>query len=169
VNRLSGEAAPEGIKDMDMKKILWPNDFSEMALTALPYVASLVEKYDSELHVLHVAPDLSDYGHFWGRPDPNHVEGMHAFALKGAERKLTEFCRNELAACPTYRIHVKLGDPAEEILKAVDELGIDLLVMPLRAGRNGGSLGSVTRKVMRETSVPVLAISPGRPGPGRRE
>ncbi len=32
---------------MEFKKILWPNNFSETALQALPYIKALMEKYGS--------------------------------------------------------------------------------------------------------------------------
>ena len=45
---------------MEMKKILWPTDFSENAESALPYVESLGEKYQTEVHVLYVIPELGE-------------------------------------------------------------------------------------------------------------
>ncbi|HSD58383.1 MAG TPA: universal stress protein [Methanotrichaceae archaeon] len=52
------------------------------------------------------------------------------------------------------------GDPADEILKISQELGVDLLVMG-SIGRSGLSkilLGSVAEKVVRHSKVPVLLV-----------
>jgi nucleotide-binding universal stress UspA family protein len=147
---------------MEIERILWPNDFTETAYKVLPYITSLVEKYDAEVHLLHVALDLSTYGHFWGKPNLRHIEGMHDLARRGANKKLTEFCQKELSSCPSYQVHVELGDPAEEIIKAIRELDIDLVVMPIQGLEGRSKLGNVARKVLKEAIVPVLAINPKR-------
>ena len=146
---------------MEIKKILWPNDFTESSHKMLPYVQSLAEQYDAKIYLQHTAEDLSNYGEFWGKPDERHVKGMHDFALRGARKKLEEFCSDELASCPAYDIQVTLGDPADEILKAIDEFDIDLVVISLR-GTDGskGRLGSVAQKILGESKVPVFAINP---------
>jgi nucleotide-binding universal stress UspA family protein len=145
---------------MEIKKILWPNDFTPTAHRVLPFVESLVETYGASLHLLHVAMDLSRYGGFYGKPTPEHVKGMHDFVLEGAKKKLADFCEDELASCSTYEFHVRLGDPGEEILKASEELEIDLIVMPVRSGERAAGLGSIAQKVLRETTIPVLVITP---------
>jgi nucleotide-binding universal stress UspA family protein len=142
------------------KKILWPNDFSGSSFRLLPYVTSLIDKYGSEIHLLYVAEDLANYGHFWGAPTAKHVEHLHEFALRGAKRKLEEFCRSELASCPLYRIHVHLGDPAREILKAIDEIGVDLVVMAVNGMRGHFPVGSVAEKIIKHSHVPLFTINP---------
>lgn len=144
----------------DFNKILWPNDLTETSLRVLPLVTSLAEKYGAEIHLLYVGLDLSGYGHFWGKPDPQHVKGMHEFARVGAKKKLAEFCTGELANCPAYHVHVVLGDPAEEILKAVEDIGADLVVLSTGGNPEWPRLGSVAARVIQESPVPVLAINP---------
>ena len=46
---------------MDIKKILWPTDFSNIAEKALPHVKSLTEKYGAEVHVLYVIEDTAHH------------------------------------------------------------------------------------------------------------
>ena len=38
--------------DLEVKKVLWPTDFSSSAQKALPYVTSLTMQYGAEIHVL---------------------------------------------------------------------------------------------------------------------
>ncbi len=147
---------------LEFKRILWPHDFSEAAFDVLPYIISLTDKYEAEVHLIHVSPDLSDYGRWWGEPAPSQVEHLHAFSLKLARRKLEEFCRLKLAACPTYHIHVLLGDPATEILKAIGDLGADLVVMATHGLREHVPMGSVTERVLKNAPVPVLIFNPVR-------
>ena len=141
-------------------KILWPNDFSEASFKLLPYVKTLIEKYGSEIHLIFVAEDLADYGHFWGEPNAKHVDHLHNFALRGAKKKLEEFCSSELATCPLYQVHVHLGDPAREILKAIDVIDPNLVVMSIHGRRRHFPVGSVAEKVIRNSQVPLLIINP---------
>ena len=39
---------------INIKKVLYPTDFSDHSLVALPYAVSLAGHYDAELHCLHV-------------------------------------------------------------------------------------------------------------------
>ena len=58
------------------------------------------------------------------------------------------------------------GDPAEEILKLANEIGVELIAMGSRGrtGLLGAVLGSVSRKVLDRASCPVLIVH----GPNRR-
>ena len=51
---------------MGVKKILWPTDFSRISEKALPYVKSLTEKYDAEIHILYVIEDTAHHDGWYG-------------------------------------------------------------------------------------------------------
>ena len=51
-----------------------------------------------------------------------------------------------------------MGDPAHEILKAIDKEEIDLVVMATRGATGKFHYGSVTEKVVKNSPVPVLSI-----------
>ena len=56
---------------------------------------------------------------------------------------------------------VEVGDAAEEIVKAADEIGANLIAMSThgRAGISRWAFGSVTDKVLRHgKSVPILMV-----------
>jgi nucleotide-binding universal stress UspA family protein len=55
---------------------------------------------------------------------------------------------------------VSTGNAVEEILKAADELKVDLIAMSThgRSGLRRLAFGSVTDKVLREAKVPVLTV-----------
>jgi nucleotide-binding universal stress UspA family protein len=58
------------------------------------------------------------------------------------------------------RSELRCGDPAAEILRAIDELKPELVVMGTH-GRRGLArllLGSVAEKVVRSSPVPVLTV-----------
>jgi nucleotide-binding universal stress UspA family protein len=57
---------------------------------------------------------------------------------------------------------VRVGDPAAQIVKLEEELDVDLVVMAThgRIGEKYEKLGSVTERVVRESTRPVLTIRP---------
>jgi len=46
---------------MEVTKLLWPTDFSGNAEKALGYVTSLMEKYQTEVHLLYVIEDVAHH------------------------------------------------------------------------------------------------------------
>ena len=81
------------------------------------------------------------------------------------QKRLEAFCQIELMKDPECRdmiasTEVVEGDPAAEILRKADELGVDLVVM----GTHGKGLlahaflGSVAEKILQRIKIPVLTI-----------
>jgi nucleotide-binding universal stress UspA family protein len=148
---------------MELKNILWPTDFSEAAAAALPLVKSLTRKYDAEIHLLHVAEDLTSFEHYWGSgPDARHIDELNKYALEISRDRLQNLCQDKLEGCPRFHIHIVLGDPAREILNAVSKIGIDLVVMATHGMKAHFPFGSVAEKVVKNAGVPVLTITPPR-------
>ena len=146
---------------MDVKKVLWPTDFSENAKLALPWVNSLTEKYGAEVYLLHVAEDLSAYGHYWGSgPDFEHMVKLQDHSCTLAEKRLHDLCANALGGCPRYHFKVLIGDPAKEILRYAAEIGADVVVMATHGAKAHFPFGSVTEKVVKNSPVPVLTVGP---------
>lgn len=61
------------------------------------------------------------------------------------------------------QLNVLMGNPAEEIVRFVEDQGADLIVMASR-GKTGFSrwdMGNIAEKVVRATKAPVLIIKPG--------
>ena len=146
---------------MEFKKILWPTDFSEAAAGVLPYVKSLVQKYDAEIHLLHVAEDLTSFEHYWGSgPDPKHTEELREYAMKISKERLEELCQKQLEGCLRYHIHFALGDAAREILKVIEEIGPDLVILATHGLKGYFPFGSTAEKIIRNSPVPVLSINP---------
>jgi nucleotide-binding universal stress UspA family protein len=142
---------------MPIKKILWPTDLSGRAQTAMPYVTSLTERYDAEIHVLYVIDDLT--AHRWyGEFDPDHVEKILEWEQKTARKRLDQLCQNHLSGCPLYVRHVAVGEPAREILKLVEAEKMDMVVMASRGSEGHFAFGSVAEKVVKNSPVPVVTI-----------
>ena len=145
---------------MEIKKILWPTDFSENSNAALPYVLSLTQKYGAEIYLLYVAEDMAGYGTWYGELTPSHIEKLHEWEIPRAEKKMEEVCQKDLAGCPLFHKLVTLGDPAEEILKIVEKEGVDVVVMATHGRKGRFQFGSVTEKVVKNSPVPVWTMRP---------
>jgi nucleotide-binding universal stress UspA family protein len=129
---------------MSLRDILVPLDTSESAEAALPIARALAASTGAVLHLVAVSTAVEP----------------------GASRTLYTYLEDVAAAERPpglhVRTHLRIGDPAEEILMLERELGVDLIVMASHA-RNGVGrllLGSVADRVTR-ASVPVVLLGPG--------
>ncbi len=146
---------------MKIEKILWPTDFSKAASAAESYVISLSGKYDAEVHLVHVAEDLSRFEHYWGGGlDPKHITEIQEYGIRVSRERLQQLCAEKLTGCPGYFIHILLGDPANEILKAIEAIGADLVVMATHGMKAIFPFGSVAERVVKNSPVPVFTVNP---------
>ena len=145
---------------MEIKKILWPTDFSDNSNAALGYVLSLTKKYGSEIYLLYVAEDLTDYRAWYGELDAGHAEKIRDWEIPKAEKAMEHICRTELEGCPMFHKLVLVGNPAQKILETAKKEDIDVIVMATH-GRGGQfDIGSVTDKVVKNSPVPVWTVRP---------
>ena len=145
---------------VEIKKILYPIDFTENATRILPYVLSVSEKYDSTIYLIHVMQDLLKWGGFY---IPHlSLEKSQTEALKGAEKFMDKVCKEQLQGCPMFQRKIVSGDPAMEILKTIESENIDMVIMGShgRKGLEYTIFGSVAENVLKRSPVPVLIINP---------
>jgi len=138
--------------------ILVPTDFSTCSAEAIRWAVSLAEPLSADLLLLHViTQDIAD--------DLLSIPGMSWEILekreKGALRELFETSvEDEGDVSFLTKTLVAIGDPAEKIVTAALEMHADLIVIPTY-GHNDpspGSVGSVTERVVRTATCPVLTI-----------
>lgn len=143
---------------MELKKILWPTDFSDRSEKALPYVKSLTEKYNTEIHVLYVIEDIAHHKPWYGEFEQSRIDKIIQWEEKTAQERLEQICQNYLEGCPLYIKHVAVGDPAQEILKLVEKEKVDTIVLSTRGEKGHFRFGSVAEKVVKNSRVPVVTI-----------
>jgi nucleotide-binding universal stress UspA family protein len=80
------------------------------------------------------------------------------WADKSAKKRLDQVCEKYLNSCPLYIKHIAVGDPAEEILKVIDQEKVDIVVMASHGQKGNYRFGSVTEKVLKSSSVPVTTV-----------
>jgi nucleotide-binding universal stress UspA family protein len=146
---------------VEIKKILFPIDFTENSSKILPYALSMSEKYNSMIYLLHVVEDLSKWG--VGSFVPHlPLDSFKKDAIEGAKRAMDKVCDHQLEGCPNFQRMIVYGDPASEILKTIESEGIDLVVMGThgRKGLEHTIFGSVAENVVKRAGVPVLVVNP---------
>jgi nucleotide-binding universal stress UspA family protein len=144
--------------EVEIKKVLWPTDFSSSAKKALPYISSLTMKYGAEIHVLYVIDDVAHHRGWYGEFDKDHINKLAERTNESAKNHLNQICDKYLEGCPLYIKHLAVGDPAQEILKLIDKEEIDMVVMASRGERGHFRYGSVFEKVLKNSSVPIATI-----------
>ncbi len=149
---------------MEIKRVLWPTDLSENAAAALPYVTSLSEKFQTEVHVLYVIEELGIHEPWYGEFDPDHIKKIHEWEEKKAGERLESICKSHLMGCPLYIRHIAVGDPAKQILEIIEQEKIDMVVMATHGRTSHFRFGGVADKVVKNSPVSVVTI-PVRPNP----
>ena len=140
-----------------IRRILFPTDFSERAEAAWDYAQTMARAFGAELHLLHVLQEpvtmLPESALAVAPPAVNMPELMEA-AEQGLERLTTS------APATIANRSVISGPTAEEIVRYARDAEIDLIVLGTH-GRTGlGRLvfGSVAESVLKRAACDLLLI-----------
>jgi len=155
----------------EFKKILYPTDMSETSNYAFSYAASLANRYDALITIIHVLKNPMPTSenlvtNVLGETkwleilDRNKTEVVEK--IRSRLEKFCEETKAELSACPFLmeEVIVKVGNPVEEIIREVDKKDYDMVVM----GAHGHGaitdtvMGSVSRRVLRRCKKSVLIV-----------
>ena len=146
---------------VEIKRVLFPIDFTENSSKILPYVLSVSEKYGAMIYLLHVVEDLSKWG---GGSYIPHIplDKYQPEAIEGAKKAMEKVCDEQLQSCPNFQRKIVYGDPVQEILNVIDSENIDLVIMGThgRKGLEHVIFGSVAENVVKKSSVPVMTVNP---------
>jgi len=151
---------------MEVHTILWPTDLSKNSIKAAKHVESLAEKYQAKVVLLYVAVDLMTHFGAYSYPTPEHVKHFQDWEMQHAKKQLETVCAKELKACPKIEMRLVQGDAAAEILKAVKKEKADMVVLTSHGrgteelDQKSADFGSVAKKVMANSSVPVHLVNP---------
>ena len=146
-----------------IKGILYPTDFSERSIVAIPLALDLARLYSAECHCLHVVdvpgefimedsymlPLAAEY-----RPDYDELK-------KAAEAHLDQFIAQHMREVQdSIKKAVVIGKPFAEIIRYARDRDIDLIVLGTHGRSALGSmlLGSVAEKVVRKAPCAVLTV-----------
>jgi nucleotide-binding universal stress UspA family protein len=151
------------------EKILVPLDGSALGEAALDYVRDFIQGLSPETQVtvvlMHVITTLTHqldvHSGGVGTVIIPYTDEETENMKKDSRLYLARVSKKFSDLKVEVKTHVVQGDnPAEEIVKAEEELSCDLVAMSThgRSGLSRWAFGSVTDKVLRAGSVPVLMV-----------
>ena len=134
-------------------RVLCAVDFSDTSRRALTNVVHLARAFQAELTVLTVVAPLSSW---LGAADEKTQEAHLAQRRARFDQFLKEFDLHGVS----HQVVVRQGQPHEEILAAVAEGNVDLLVMGSvgRTGLSRALMGSVAEKVTRQMPCSIVTL-----------
>jgi nucleotide-binding universal stress UspA family protein len=137
------------------KQVLCPIDFSEASIRALTYASAFAAWYGAQLEVLHVVAAFDDRQPA-GDAGATAWPVTHDAIVSAMQRALESVGANALNST----VLAQEGRTHEVIARRARAQPADLLVMGThgRSGFNRLLLGSVTEKVLRSVSCPVLTV-----------
>ena len=148
-----------------IRKIMAALAFSEHVAGIYRYAAILAQALDAELLVANII----------NRRDADAVQTISAMGYKVDGEQYVESVRQERRknleeivqthpfAADRLEILIRLGDPADELLKIAVEKQVDLIVVGLKGRSNLEYVfvGSVADKIFRRAPVPVVSYREG--------
>ncbi|MBW2441101.1 MAG: universal stress protein [Deltaproteobacteria bacterium] len=155
----------------EINTILYPTDLSETSNHAFSYAASLANRYDGSIVILHVLKDVTHSSedlvtNVIGEKKWKEVLDRNKMAVvENIRKRLEDFCeqtRSEMSGCPflVKNIKVEIGNPVDKIVAEAAKDDYDMVIMGARGhGAIAGTvIGSVSRRVVRRCKKPVLLV-----------
>ncbi len=145
---------------VEIKKILFPVDLSESSDKLVPYVATVAQKFQTEIHILYVGRLFQYFTSIY--VPHTSINKFEEELLQGAKKRMQEFKDNNFKAFPDSKTAVVLGDASEEIIHYSETEKIDLIIMGThgRKGLDKVIFGSVAERVVKTAPVPVMVVNP---------
>ena len=155
----------------EIKKILYATDLSKNARYAFGYAASLANRYDAKITVVHVLEDVSSssmslVSHIIGEKRWVELKQKHIQEVLDMNREhLSQFCSEvseSFKECPfiVEDIIAKQGEAVQVILNLVENADYDIVVVGSHGhGILAGALmGGTSRRIVRRCKKPVLVV-----------
>ena len=154
------------------QKILVPLDGSELAESVLPHVEFMVkagteevilttvtERIDARSYKVQIAPASTTLTP--AVPVVRMPVAVGKMQRQG-QRYLDRIAKRLTKKGANVRTCVLLGNPADEIRALAEEEGVELIIMSShgRSGHSRWALGSISDKMLRASSVPMLLVKP---------
>lgn len=146
---------------MPWKTILVPHDFSSSANHAASLARDEAKVHGGKLILLHIvelptqlpadAAIVSDSG---------GTVTMKDYAMNAAQAHLSDLAARLAKDGVSATTELRIGSPVTEILRFAEAAKVDLIVMGTHGHTGVRALlaGSVTEKVVRSATVPVLSV-----------
>jgi nucleotide-binding universal stress UspA family protein len=142
---------------MQIHRILVPVDFSDVSSAALDHAVDLALVVGAEIDLLHCHPMPAMAVPPYGPVLPSDVDQAMRESARARLAGVADQVRERGIA---VKAHLSADVPVRAIGDAVDELGIDLIVMGTRglSGLRHVLLGSVAERTVRTAPCPVITV-----------
>ncbi|NOZ24830.1 MAG: universal stress protein [Nitrospirae bacterium] len=143
---------------MEIKRILFPTDFMEGTVQAVPYAVDLAKKYGARLFIIHVIHEVT---RATGLYVPHiTIDELYKTMEAEAEKEITRVYLEELRGFDDVEYRVLKGIPYEEIIGFARDNAMDMIVMGThgRKGLDRLFFGSTAEKVVKGAPCPVLTV-----------
>ena len=145
---------------MEFSNILVPLDFSEPSLRAVRLAVNLARHTGGRITLLHVGVVPHFYATELGMAGPSGplFTQMSEEVSREQRHRLGQVAKEEVPEVMEHVTVLREGFPPEEIIAQVKAGRHDLVIMGThgRTGIKRALLGSVTERVVRECTVPVM-------------
>lgn len=147
------------------QKVLVANDLSDASRPALRAGIEIARRFGAAVTVVYVTMPPYPANHWYVPHIGDDAEMLHALSQREQEaaRETLERTVREAVGDETnldVKADIRTGIPADVLLEAIEELGVDLIVVGSH-GRQGVErllLGSVAEKISRKATCSVLTI-----------
>ena len=149
---------------IEIRRILCPIDFSDFSRRALDHAVAIAKWYDATVTLLHVCAITPVAAYAPGSGTPPHVV-LTPDDREALLASMKRFAESEAGTTVPIDFEIVQGHTADRILARATAIPADLLVLGTH-GRSGFErlvLGSVTEKVLRKATCPVLSVPKGAP------
>lgn len=138
------------------KKILVAMENSRADTSLLPHVAQLAQLMHSKLVLIHVADG-------WVARNYDQLKLAESDEMKADRDYLEQQAAALRQAGLEVKIHLALGNPPTEILKAAEQEQCDLIAMTTHGHRFLGDVfyGSTITAVRHKSQIPMLLVRAG--------
>lgn len=139
------------------KKILVALDNSRADQSLLPHISQLASLLRSELLLIHVADG-------WVARNYEQLKLAESEEMKADREYLQSQAEALRKQGLTVSVHLALGNPPNEILRAAEQEACDLIAMTTHGHRFFGDLihGSTITAVRHKSYIPILLVRGGK-------
>ena len=140
-------------------RILFPVDLTKESRVVAEHVATMVDKFGSELHMVHVITDFKS-------PTFASISDVMVQIKQNALKEIDAFAAAQFPHVAQMKTKVLVGHSGRRILRYIENNDISLVVMGThgRSGLGTAFFGSVAQRVVQSAKVPVLTVHPVREG-----
>lgn len=144
---------------MQLRHILSPVDFSEATPSGVGIAVALAQRFGARITLLHSLPALQMPFRV-----PVDADDLYDQWDREAQERLDALVQDIRSDGVAVQTRLARGSAAHQIADEAEELDVDLVVLPThsRVGFDRLLYGSVSERVVRVSTCPVLTVPPDR-------